>query len=421
MSLRVKQLKTGGEVFADVPASKSILSRALLLSAFCEGDTLLLCGPRCADNRALFAALGALGFSIEECEAGLLVHGKAEVPNPHAAINVGSAGTAARFLTAVLAFRGGDYEFSASEQMSRRPMDLLKTLGEAGVRFEFHGEPYKFPFRMTSDGIGRRSFSADTSASSQFASGLMLGEALACGGEVVLTGTPRDSFPAMTLRLIEEFGGSFKREENRIEVSPVRKNTPRYAVEADISGACYFFALALLLQKKVTVRGLSLAALTSPLQGDARFLRELTARGATLSEGSCGLILDGSHTGSYEGFVLDVGEFADQALTLAALAPFARSETRLRGISHLRVQECDRVYAIVKNLQTLGAEARAEKDEIVIEPSPIRGGTVETFGDHRVAMAFSLIGMRTGNVCIDDPSCTEKTFEGFFEIVSRLE
>ena len=156
------------------------------------------------------------------------------------------------------------------------------------------------------------------------------------------------------------------------------------------------------------------------LQGDTRFLSLLEDAGVLLESNPEGILADGSSIENFCGFDLNMQEFSDQALTVAALAPFASSPTRIRGIAHIRKQECDRINAIVENLTALGVPSSATEDEIYIEPAPVRGGTVKSFGDHRVAMAFALIGLKTGNLFIENPSCVRKTFDNYFEILDEL-
>ena len=155
-------------------------------------------------------------------------------------------------------------------------------------------------------------------------------------------------------------------------------------------------------------------------EGDKKFLSLLAARGVLFSDSEEGLLADGRNVTSFRGFEEDMRDYSDQALTVAALAPFADSPTRLTGLKHIRRQECDRLHAIAHNLSTLGVPVREEEDGVVITPAPVRGGTVETFGDHRVAMAFSLIGLKTGNIAIENPSCCKKTFDNYFQLLDEL-
>lgn len=415
---RVEQLKQKN-ICVSVPASKSILNRALLLSAFTEGDTHLICGGYGDDTEALLACLASLGITVEGCADGLLVHGTTDFKRK-GAVNVGSAGTVARFLTAILAFFGGEYEFSASAQMSGRPMEILSLLSSLGVGIEFLQEKDRFPFRMHSDGIAAGRAEIGTDVSTQYASGLMLAAAVSGKPfDVVLTGSRTDgSYLKMTASLIHAFGGDCAPlgVGKGSRVTPIVGSLQEYSVEPDLSGACYFYALSLLCNAAVTVKGVHFPT----LQGDVRFLQLLSDKGVRLTDRADGILADGRTIPFYNGIDEEMKDFSDQTLTVAVLAAFADSPSILRGIAHIRSQECDRVNAILQNLNSLGVRAFTNGEDIFIEPAPVRPCRIETFGDHRVAMAFSLVGLKVGGVTIDDPACCGKTFPNFFEIVKEL-
>ncbi len=157
------------------------------------------------------------------------------------------------------------------------------------------------------------------------------------------------------------------------------------------------------------------------MQSDVQFLRLLESKGVQFTQMQTGLLADASSVKSFTGFDADMKDFSDQTLTAAALAPFATTPSLLRGISHIRKQECDRVHAIVSNLNALGVPAETDGEKIKIYPAPVRGGTAECFNDHRVAMSFALIALKTGKVTLDDPTCCKKTFENYFEILQSLQ
>lgn len=417
--LRIDKFQPHSVLRVDVPASKSVLNRALLLAAFSHGNVFLRCGRYSGDTRALLDCLASLGIVVESTDAGLLVHGcGGVVPNRNATLNVGSAGTAARFLTAILAFCGGDYELTASAQMTRRPMDLIIVLSQAGVTFDFHGEVGHFPFHMHSEGVTADRLTLDTAVSTQYASGVLL--AAACGkkpfslefmGERISS-----SYLNMTVTLLQAFGAHVIRDGNLCTVFSAASAPSEYAVEPDISGACYFYALSLLLGAKVLVRGVK----RNSLQGDIRFFDLLEERGVVFTDTDEGLLADGSSVVSFAGFDVDMQDFSDQTLTVAAIAPFATTPSVLRNVEHIRRQECDRMLAITENLTALGVPARSDEKTLYIEPAIPKGGTVRTFDDHRVAMAFSLIGLKNGGIIIDNPDCVKKTFDHFFELLSSL-
>lgn len=403
----------------DAPTSKSLMNRALILAAFSDGDTLLRCGSFAEDTRAVLNCLASLGISTDKRPDGIYVYGCGEnVPNKQARLNVMSAGTCARFFPAVLSALGGDYFFDASEQMKNRPMEFLSELEKAGAQIEFYEKENSFPFRLRSKGFISKEFTADTDTSTQYASALLLAGALSKEPlSLTLTGSRTEgSYIKMTLSLLSAFGTEWSRNQNTVIVHSSTKPPKTFDVEADLSAACYFYALALLFGIKVLVRRVK----KNGFQGDIKFLKLLEKRGVRFSETNEGLLADGSGIDSFEGFTENFCDFSDQTLTAAALAPFASSLSRITGIGHIKRQECDRIAAIEHNLNALGVHAVGGNDFIEIQPTLPGGGTVKTFHDHRVAMAFSLIGLKTGNLVIDDAECSDKTFEGYFKELNKL-
>lgn len=415
----VKKFVPHGDLSVAVPASKSVLNRALILAALSHSTVTLQCGSLCEDTRALLRCIQTLGIKVEQREDGLTVHGCGGIfPVKSAEIHVGSAGTAARFLPAVLAFCGGDYTFTASEQMQKRPMDFLKTLTSLGAEITYLGEAEHFPFRLRTEKIVVEKIEVDTDISTQFASAFLLAAYTAkepvtirlCGSRT--TG----SYVEMTLRMLRAFGANIERNGDEITVSPAQNPPAVYQVEGDLSGACYFCALALLLRTKVTIANVT----RDGLQGDTQFLNLLEEKGLVLKQTANGLLADGTIVCNISGFNADFHDFSDQTMTAAVLAPFASSPSVLKNVAHIRFQECDRIAAIVQNINTLGGCARTDGTNIYIEPQPLQSGTVTTYNDHRIAMAFALAGLKTGAFLIDNPDCVNKTFENYFEILEKL-
>ena len=402
-----------------IPASKSALNRALILAALSKGDVRLICGSLSEDTRALLDCIIALGIDAEQTSDGFLIHGcGGDIPKKSAHLDVHSAGTAARFLPTALAFCGGNFTFTASEQMKKRPMEILSLLENAGIKIEYWEEEGRFPFRLKSSGIKTKTFVVNTDNSTQYASALLMAASIVQSPvEIQLEGSRTNgSYIQMTLDMMADFVVAHDRKENLITVYPQTAPPSVYEVEPDFSAACYFCALALLCRTKFLIKRIKL----NTIQGDLQFLRLLQQRGLLLKETTSGLLADGSAVTSFEGFDEDFKDFSDQTLTAAALAPFASSPTHLRNISHIKLQECDRIHAIIKNLTSLGVQATTDGNDIHIEPAPVQPATIETFGDHRVAMAFTLVGSKSGEITIDDSDCSKKTFENYFEILDNL-
>lgn len=421
----VKKMSMGQSIQVTVPGSKSITNRALLLAALSKGICTLKGVLFSADSRAFLGCLQSLGFSLEinEERKQVTIQGTGgEIPNRQAAIHVGSAGTAARFLTVFLAMAGGDYTLDATPQMRKRPMEpLLQTLRDAGIQINCLEQEGHFPFEIHSQGIQVKQVTIDTTVSSQFASALMMSGVLAEKGlEIYLTGErTMGSYIKMTLHMMEQFGIPVEFAEGICRIpGGERPDIREYQIEPDVSGAGYFFAMAPLLQSCVQVANVHLDS----MQGDIRFLEICKKMGCQVTDALEGVIIDGRGLKEYPGVNVCMKDFSDQTLTLAAIAPFATSDTRITGVGHIRKQESDRMAVILNELARMGIACQElpEEDGILIHPGQVRSAEIETYEDHRAAMAFTLPGLRAGNIVIKNPGCCAKTFENYFELIDRL-
>ena len=424
-----KKINNDHIIKVKVPGSKSITNRALLIAALAKGESRLKGALFSNDAKNMIVCLNTLGIKIDVNEEDELitVHGcGGMLPVKNANINVGSAGTAARFITAMLAFSSGVYHLDASEQMKKRPMKpLLDALISLGVIINYDEKEGHFPFTLDSREVKSGRISLDTAISSQFLSAvIMTGFLLENGLRVDITGG-RESLPYvdMTVKVIESFGAKVDTANENGFTSYILKEgnsyeAREYDIEPDVSAACYFYAMAEILGCKAQVQGVYLDS----IQGDIEFVKLLTKMGAVLSEEKDGIIIQGAINGEYEGIEADLNSFSDQSLTLAAVSAFAKSPTKITGIAHIRLQESDRLLAIKTELERLGIKTEMGEGEITIFPTLIDSSEVEmeTYEDHRVAMAFSLIGLRKKGVVIKNPDCSAKTFKNYFEILDRI-
>ncbi len=457
---RVRKLNPKKEYFIQVPGSKSITNRAFLLAAL-SGRKCVLSGVLFSDDtRGFLDCLIQLGFQveIEEEKQKVTIQGTGgRIPNPEASIHVRSAGTAARFLTVALAFAGGNYYLDASEQMRKRPMEpILKILEKLNVKFRYNNETYHFPFELNSqfaeeetqkeriqkDGIRKieveedrcrndvtqeenemSEITIDTNLSSQFASALLMAACLLPTGlKIHLTGSrTAGSYVKMTLAMMKQFGIQVKQTENCYEITHQEGwGLTEYEVEPDVSAACYFYAMVPLLKTSVIVKGVQ----EKSLQGDIQFLNVLEQMGCQKEETPEGIQMTMKEP-EMHGVDISMKDFSDQTMTLAAIAPFADGVTRIHNIGHIRFQESDRIHAILTELQRMGVrcEEVPEIDGIQIFPwekVPGENITIETYDDHRMAMAFTLPGLKTGNIVIKNPGCCRKTFENYFSVIDSL-
>jgi len=424
-SYEVKTWNKKNPVKVTVPGSKSITNRALMLAAMSKENCVLEGVLFSDDSRAFLSCLQSLGFcvKIEEEEKRVTIQGTGgKIPNPTATIHVRSAGTAARFLTVMLALAGGDYELQSSAQMAKRPMQpLLSILEKGGARFEYLGEEGHFPFRMHAHDLQFAQVEVDTSLSSQFASALLMAGCLLPDGlSLKMTGSrTAGSYIRMTLAMMEQFGIRYQEEASVYRISGGQSfGVKEFLIEPDLSGAAYFYSLAVLFGTDVLVRNVHRPS----LQGDMRYVELLAELGAQMEDTEEGLWLRGSGMNGFAGRRVDMKDFSDQTMTFAAVSVFAEGVTEIVNVGHIRFQESDRMAAILAELTRMGirCEEMPEEEGVRIYPGKPQPARVETYEDHRMAMAFTLVGMKSGGIVIDNPGCCAKTFENYFEVIDSL-
>lgn len=461
----------------EVPGSKSITNRALLLAAQAQGKTTLRGVLFSGDSRAFLAALQALGFYVEirEKERMVVVEGcGGRIPVGEGEIYVGSAGTAARFLTAMLGVSSGNYVIRASEQMAKRPMRaLFEALLSFGAAIEWLGEEWHLPVRIAGAAPSSAEVSRlrlDISESTQFLSAfLLIAPMFRNGLDIEITSEKKDgSYIRITRKMLAQFGVQIEFVGNHYRAAPGSVcRCSEYAIEPDVSAACYFYAAAAITGGRAKVPGVH----KSSMQGDLKFLTVLEQMGCTVSDEPDGILVCGpagefagadlsgetgetaagtkpaaeeqtedgrgaaaaemdpnaegrpcfsSTPGRLRGITVDMNDFSDQALTLAAMAPFAEGPVTITHIAHIRRQESNRICAMTTNLTAAGIRYEELPDGVRIYPGTPQSCRIETFEDHRVAMSFSLFGLRAPGIVIENPQCCGKTFEDYFEILDRL-
>lgn len=417
----IKPLKTK-DIKVTVPGSKSITNRALLMAALSEGECFIKGVLFSDDSRHFLKALEDLGFelNIDEKNKSVRVVGQGgEIPKKNGTIYVGSAGTAARFLTAMLGLSEGEYVINASEQMKKRPMkplfDVLKSMGSEIVFLE---EENALPVKIKGcKATNKARVSLDISKSTQFLSALMM---IGCmckeGLEVEITSEKKTgSYIDITRNMVEEFGGKIDFDGHVYFVEPKPYSIKEYQVEPDVSAACYFYGIAAIYGCKALVNNVHFDS----TQGDIRFINVLEEMGCKVSDTKQGIEVVGpTKLRGLEN--VDMNNFSDQALTLANVAIFADAPTTISNIAHIRGQECDRLNAIASNLRNMGINVDEKEDSITIYPGAFHSADIETFEDHRVAMSFTMSGLGDISLTILNPMCCKKTFENYFEIIEGL-
>jgi 3-phosphoshikimate 1-carboxyvinyltransferase len=404
-----------------VPGSKSLTNRALLIAALAEGPTTLANALFSDDSRYFATALVRLGFQVqlEEDQHRMTVDGLGgRIPSNQAELFIGNSGTTSRFLTAMLTLGQGDYVLDGNARMHERPIaDLLDALRQLGAHVESQtGCP---PVNVKASGLPGGSATIAGNISSQFLSGLLMVAPYAQSPvELVVKGDLNSKpYVDMTLAVMSDFGIGVERDGyERFRSTPQRYQAhTEYVIESDASAASYFFAAPALLGGAVHVRDISRRS----RQGDIDFLDVLIQMGCTVAEADHGIEVTGPT--ELRGLDVDMRDIPDTAQTLAAIAPFASSPTTIRGIASARIKETDRVSAMVTELRRLGVTVDEYPDGLKIYPcSDLHPATIQTYDDHRMAMAFALVGLKVPGVQIENPGCVSKTFPNYFEVLEEL-
>jgi 3-phosphoshikimate 1-carboxyvinyltransferase len=403
----------------EVPGSKSITARALFLAAAASGTTVLRKPLDSDDTAGFVTGLTALGYQVDQVPGEWRVTGRPQGPAvAEASVFCRDGATTARFLPALAAAGHGEFHFDASIQMRRRPLGpLTQALRDLGVDLVHQAEDGHHPLTIRADGIKGGHVTLDAGLSSQFLTALLLlGPLTREGLAITVTDLVSVPYVEITTAMMERFGVRVEREGDTYLV-PARPYTAvDYPVEPDASTASYFLAAAAVTGRSVTIPGLG----TQALQGDVRFAEVLSRMGADVTMTADSVTVTGTAGGSLRGITVNMRDISDTMPTLAAIAPFADGPVRIEDVYNTRVKECDRLEACAENLRAMGVPVEVGRDWIEIRPAEPRSALVACHGDHRIAMAFSIAGLRVPGVTLDDPGCVKKTFPGFHAALAGL-
>ncbi len=397
----------------EVPGSKSLTNRALLLAAVADGTSRLANTLVADDTLVMREALGGLGAEITAHDGELLVGGLSGPPTQSASLYCGMSGTVGRFLLPMVAAGQGTFALDAHPQLRRRPLGtVLDALRAQGA--EIGGD--SFPLTVVASGLTGGVLDVDASVSSQFLSGLMLAAPLARARTTLRFARPVSRpYLELTAAVMAAFGATVVMTDTEVSIEPGSYRADDYAVEPDASTSSYFLASAALTHTEVALARMHRQRTG---QGDIVLAEHLAAMGAELIDGPQGLSLSGP-AAPLHGVHVDMSNASDVFMTLACVAPFADSPTTIEGLSNVRVKESDRLAATAENLARLGVAVEEGPDFIQIVPDlsrPLRSDVrLPTYDDHRIAMAFSLIGTHVP-VELEDPGVVDKTCPTFWEL-----
>jgi 3-phosphoshikimate 1-carboxyvinyltransferase len=414
----------------EVPGSKSITNRALVLAALAEpfessSSSVLNNVLKSEDTEVMVESLRRLGIPVQtDWENDRLV--VPCVPRSEwareAEFFCGNSGTTMRFLTAMVALGQGRYRLDGVARMRERPIeDLLDALRQLGVNaFSEKGNGCP-PVVVQTNGFQGGSVRIRGGTSSQFLSGLLMVSPLATGPRIHLRVDGElvsQPYVDMTVNLMRRSGVFVTVESPEHLAIPTEQSyrAEDYSIEPDASAASYFFGAAAIAGGQVTVLGFPVNKLQS-LQGDVRFVDILADMGCRVERCSSGVTVHGR---PLHGIDVDMNDISDTVMTLAAVACFAEGTTTIRNVAHIRHKETDRLAALAAELRRVGAGVEEFADGLTITPRPLHGAEIETYNDHRMAMSMALIGLRVPGIIIKNPGCVAKTYPHFFDDLEKL-
>lgn len=415
--LVIPTVSRGGDLTWAVPGSKSLTNRALPIAALAQGTSTLFDWLESDDTTRMKECLTSMGAQIRSVAPDRIeVQGMGgRVLPPSGNLFVGNSGTTVRFLAAIAAVTPGAFPFVGDSDMARRPIkDLVQALKGLGARVECPtGCP---PLTIHGATPKHQEVSVRVDASSQYLSGLLMAAPLCPHGLTIRLEGKLVSAPyiALTLGIMKAFGINVQIQNEAFVVPAGIYQAANYTIEPDASSASYSFAAAAALGMQITVPSLGSGA----LQGDYAFLEILEKMGANVTRRLDGTTVKGPE--HLHGLEVSMRHISDTVMTLAALAPLCSGPVVIRDIGNIRLKETDRLQALVTELTRLGQQIEHGQDWISIHPRPVTPCVVECYRDHRMAMAFAILGLQKPGVVIADPGCVAKTYPGFWDDLAKL-
>ncbi|MEH1944492.1 MAG: 3-phosphoshikimate 1-carboxyvinyltransferase [Nostoc sp.] len=415
-TIEIPALNRPVDATVEIPGSKSLTNRALLVAALAQGDSILENALFSEDSEYFAKCLEQLGIPItlNPDLAQIQLAGRGgDIPAKQADLFVGLSGTTARFISALVALGNGEYRLDGVPRMRERPMgDMLAVLETGGATVSFEGNSGFMPYTLYSRQFAGGNFRLKANQTSQQLSALLMIAPYAQQDTIFeVEGTLVSlSYIKMTCRLMADFGVEvIQIGDNQFQIKAGQRYQARhYTVEPDASNASYFFAAAAVTGGRVRVKHLT----KQSCQGDILWLDVLEQMGCEIKASDDYTEVTGPK--QLQGIDIDMNDISDLVQTLGAIAPFASSPITIRNVEHIRYKETDRIKAVVTELRRLGVQVEEFPDRLKIEPGPITPAAIETYHDHRMAMAFAVTGLKVPGIVIKDPGCTAKTFPDYF-------
>ncbi len=420
-SIKVQPLKQVVSRSISLPGCIGYTIRALNIAVMTKGSVKIVHPLKSDDTYAMVNALRMLGIEIEEEADAFVVHGDTgDVKEAEYEVNVGLSGRSARTLLALLSIVPGTKTMTCAEPFKKRPIgDLVDGLKQLGADISYLEESGHLPVKISSQRLKPGTVRMPGALSSQYFSAIMMIAPLVGDISIEVLGEQSSQpFIDMTIGIMKTFGVKVtNRQYHTYHVSDGQqyKNPKSYTVEPEATSASYFFAIAALTRS--TIRILDLGP--DSLQGDATFADVLEQMGCRVRKNAHWIEVTG--TDHLHGVTVDMNDTPDLVPTLSVVAAFAEGQTTITGIAHARVKETDRIESPRRELAKMGVRTEATASSLTIYGGAPKAATIETYHDHRMAMAFAVAGLRVPGVVIKDPQVVGKSFPTFWKVLNSLQ
>ena len=417
----MKKIKTSdiNDCEVSVPGSKSYTHRTLIAAALSDGKCTITNSLESEDTLFTASALQQMGILIEKEKNRMTIHGGGgRLRSCDKEIYLGNSGTSMRLLAGVAAIGDGVYTLTGTDRMCERPIqDLLDSLNQLGISAHSKNSDGCPPIEVPGGNVIGGEVSINCEKSSQYLSSLLLLAPCTVNGlDITVTGgLVSKPYVDLTIHIMSKFGVNVTRngyEEFHIKGKQTY-TAGSYMVEPDCSQAGYFWAAAAITGAGVKVKGIS----KNTRQGDLRFTEILERMGCEIAYEQDGIRARG---GQLKAIEADMADMPDMVPTLAVTAAFAAGKTVIKNVAHLKDKESDRLGSVAAELQKMGIDAKADDTGMTITGGTPHGAEIETYNDHRMAMSFSLAGLKVPGVIIKDERCVDKSFPNYWEVFESL-
>ena len=420
--LRINPLEKPVQRTLTLPGSLSFTIRALILSSMVKGAVKLINPLKSDDTLALITALKSLGIKIEEGDDYIIVKGsKEDIEDKQYKLNIKLSGRSARMLLGLLCIVPGKKILNCEENFKKRPVkDLVDCLRELGADIQYLEKDEHLPLKINSSKLSSGTIKMSGNISSQYFSSIMMIAPFVGEIKIIAAGKQvSKSFIDITIDIMNKFGVKVINKNYKSYLIPKNqgyKNLKEYFIESDATSASYFFAIAALTKSRIKILNLSPAS----TQGDIRFVDILKTMGSKVIKNNKEKWIEVEGTNQFNPINIDMTDNPDIVQTLAIVALFAKGKSMLTGLEHLKVKETNRLKALDSELRKTSAGVYATGNSLIVTGREINGAQIKTYGDHRMAMAFAVLGTKIPGVTIENPEVVNKSFPGFWKTLEGI-